>query len=91
MIPCQRDAFDIPDDIACFNCAYMAPMLKVVRKAAGAAIARTSQPWLVTSDEQLRQQKIFVSIRGQMMRIAPHLLTRPADVDRLLGALRQRG
>jgi selenocysteine lyase/cysteine desulfurase len=40
--------------------------------------------------EQLRQQKIFVSVRGQMMRIAPHVFTRPADVDRLLGAIRQR-
>jgi selenocysteine lyase/cysteine desulfurase len=51
MIPCQRDAFDIPDDVAYFNCAYMGPMLKVVRRAAEAALARTGQPWQVTSDD----------------------------------------
>jgi selenocysteine lyase/cysteine desulfurase len=51
MIACQRDAFDIPDDVAYFNCAYMGPMLKVVRKAAEAAIARTGQPWQVTTDD----------------------------------------
>ena len=48
MIPCQRHAFDIPDDVAYFNCAYMAPTLKVVRQAAEDALARTSQPWRVT-------------------------------------------
>jgi selenocysteine lyase/cysteine desulfurase len=51
MIPCQRDAFDIPEDVAYFNCAYMGPMLKVVRKAAEAALARTGQPWQVTTDD----------------------------------------
>jgi selenocysteine lyase/cysteine desulfurase len=51
MIPCQRDAFDIPEDVAYFNCAYMGPMLKVVRKAAEAALARTGQPWQVTADD----------------------------------------
>lgn len=51
MIPCQRDAFDIPDDVAYFNCAYMGPMLKVVRKAAEAALVRTGQPWQVTADD----------------------------------------
>lgn len=48
MIPCQRHAFDIPDDVAYFNCAYMAPTLKVVRQAAEEALGRTSQPWRVT-------------------------------------------
>ena len=51
MIPCQRAAFDIPDDVAYFNCAYMAPMLKTVRKAAEAAIAHVGQPWQVAADE----------------------------------------
>lgn len=51
MMGCQRDAFDIPDDVAYFNCAYMGPMLKVVRKAAEAALARVGQPWQVTTDD----------------------------------------
>src|SRR5215510_2347408 len=51
MIPCQRHVFDIPDDVAYFNCAYMAPMLKAVRSAAEAAIARTAQPWQVSADD----------------------------------------
>jgi len=51
MIPCQRDAFDIPDDVAYFNCAYMAPMLKAVRAAGEAAMVRTGRPWQVTADD----------------------------------------
>jgi len=51
MIPCQRDAFDIPDDVAYFNCAYMTPMLKAVRRAGEAAMARVGQPWQVSSDD----------------------------------------
>jgi selenocysteine lyase/cysteine desulfurase len=51
MIPCQRHAFEIPDDVAYFNCAYFAPMLKAVRRAGEAAIARTAQPWQVSADD----------------------------------------
>jgi selenocysteine lyase/cysteine desulfurase len=40
--------------------------------------------------EQLRERKIFVSIRGGTVRIAPHLFTSASDVDRLLDALRRR-
>ena len=33
MIPCQRDLFDIPEDVAYFNCAYMSPQLRSVTQA----------------------------------------------------------
>lgn len=51
MLPCQRDAFDLPDDIAYFNCAYMAPTLRAARAAAEAALARTSAPWTIAIDD----------------------------------------
>jgi selenocysteine lyase/cysteine desulfurase len=47
MIPCQREAFEVPDDVAYFNCAYMAPMLRSVRAAGDAALASVAQPWRV--------------------------------------------
>ncbi|HEU4732772.1 MAG TPA: aminotransferase class V-fold PLP-dependent enzyme [Kofleriaceae bacterium] len=68
MIPCQRDAFDIPDDVAYFNCAYMAPMLRSVRRAAEAALVRTGQPWQVTSDDFFtppeRARQLFARLIG---------------------------
>lgn len=45
IIPCQRDLFEIPDSVAYFNCAYIAPNLKSVRAAGEAGVARKSTPW----------------------------------------------
>ncbi|MCS5604605.1 MAG: aminotransferase class V-fold PLP-dependent enzyme [Alphaproteobacteria bacterium] len=48
MIPCQRYLFDIPEDIAYFNCAYMSPLLKNVVSAGQEGVARKAQPWRIT-------------------------------------------
>jgi hypothetical protein len=40
MIPCQRHLFDIPDDVAYFNCAYMAPLMKSAMEAGTAGLAQ---------------------------------------------------
>ncbi len=37
--------------------------------------------------ERLSEQKIYVSVRGDSMRITPHLYNNDADVDNLFGAL----
>lgn len=47
MIPSQRHLFDIPDDIAYFNCAYMSPLMKQVREAGVQGVLRKSSPWLM--------------------------------------------
>ena len=46
-IPCQRDLFDIPDDVAWLNCAYMSPMMRAVVAAGEAAIRRKMHPWTI--------------------------------------------
>jgi hypothetical protein len=33
IIPSQRQLFDIPEDVAYFNCAYMSPLLRSVATA----------------------------------------------------------
>lgn len=48
-LACQRDLFDIPDEIAYLNCAYMAPLLRSATAAGQAALARKAQPWRITS------------------------------------------
>ena len=42
---CQRHLFDIPDDIAYLNCAYMSPLLRSVRAAGFDGVAGKSRPW----------------------------------------------
>src|SRR6202048_3480700 len=51
MIPCQRHLFDIPDDIAYLNCAYMSPLMKPALEAGTAGLARQAQTWELTPDQ----------------------------------------
>jgi selenocysteine lyase/cysteine desulfurase len=51
MIPCQRDLFEMPDDIAYLNCAYMGPVSRRARAAGEAGLARKSQPWRITAQD----------------------------------------
>lgn len=51
MIPCQRELFDIPDDIAYLNCAYTAPLLRIAAEAGHAALKAKSNPWTITSND----------------------------------------
>jgi selenocysteine lyase/cysteine desulfurase len=51
MIPCQRHLFDIPDDVAYLNCAYMSPLMKPALEAGTAGLARKTHPWELTADQ----------------------------------------
>ncbi|HSH70982.1 MAG TPA: aminotransferase class V-fold PLP-dependent enzyme [Deferrisomatales bacterium] len=48
MLPCQRHLFEIPADVAYFNCAYMSPQLKRVTAAGVEAMGSKARPWEVT-------------------------------------------
>lgn len=45
MIPCQRHLFDIPDDVAYLNCAYMSPLMLSAREVGLEGAARKCRPW----------------------------------------------
>jgi selenocysteine lyase/cysteine desulfurase len=47
-LPCQRHLFDIPEDVAYLNCAYMSPLLRQVTDAGQRAVARKAHPWDIT-------------------------------------------
>ncbi len=51
MIPCQRDLFDIPENVAYFNCAYVSAIPKPVRAAGEAGVAAKSRPWTIRHDD----------------------------------------
>jgi len=48
LIPCQRQLFDLPGEVAYLNCAYMSPLLKHAAAAGRAAIDRKLRPWQLT-------------------------------------------
>ena len=47
----QRELFEIPEDVAYLNCAYMSPQLRSMREIGERAVARKSRPWEITPDD----------------------------------------
>jgi selenocysteine lyase/cysteine desulfurase len=47
----QRGLFEIPEDVAYLNCAYMSPQLRSVREVGERAVARKSRPWEITPQD----------------------------------------
>jgi selenocysteine lyase/cysteine desulfurase len=48
VLPNQRGLFDIPDDVAYLNCAYMSPLMNTVVAAGETAVRQKQRPWEVT-------------------------------------------
>src|SRR5215210_5614881 len=48
VLNCQRELFEIPEEITYLNCAYMSPQLRAVREAGEEAVARKSRPWEIS-------------------------------------------
>jgi selenocysteine lyase/cysteine desulfurase len=67
-LPAQRALFDIPDDVAYFNCASLAPQLLAARRAAEVAWRRRARPWLIGSDdwftEAEERRTLFARLAG---------------------------
>ena len=68
MIPCQRQLFDIPDNVAFFNFSALAPILRSSRDAGLISVAKKAQPWHVGRaeriDEPERLRTLFAGLIG---------------------------
>jgi selenocysteine lyase/cysteine desulfurase len=67
MIPCQRHLFDIPDDVAYLNCAYMSPLMKPVIEAGIAGLSRKAHPWEITPDKFFTGSDEFRATAAQLV------------------------
>ncbi|HEX6113338.1 MAG TPA: aminotransferase class V-fold PLP-dependent enzyme [Geminicoccaceae bacterium] len=67
-IPCQRHLFDLPDDVAYLNCAYMSPLLRRAAEVGAEAIARKCRPWRIRAEdffgESERARALFAELLG---------------------------
>ena len=50
-IPSQRHLFDLPDDVAYLNCAYMAPLMHPVVEAGLHGVRRKARPWEIAAPD----------------------------------------
>jgi len=48
-LPSQRHLFDIPEDVAYLNCAYMSPLMTRVRDAVVQGLDRKRHPWEISA------------------------------------------
>ena len=68
MIPNQREAFDIPDDVAYLNCAFMGPLSHKVAAAGMGGIAGKTRPWTTTPEDFFsaseRARSLFAEVIG---------------------------
>ena len=67
-LPVQRELFDIPDDVAYFNCASVSPELRAATAAGAAALARRARPWRIASadwfGEVEERRSLFARLAG---------------------------
>jgi selenocysteine lyase/cysteine desulfurase len=47
----QRGLFEMPEEVAYLNCAYMSPQLRSVREIGERAVARKSRPWEIIPND----------------------------------------
>src|ERR1700712_3534536 len=69
MLPADpRALFEIPDDLAYFNCASVGPLPRAARAAIEEGAARRAQPWRVTMrhwiDDYEERRGLFAALAG---------------------------
>jgi len=71
MLACQRHLFDIPDDVAYLNCAYMSPLMKSALEAGRAGLARKAHPWEIIPDKFFTGSEEFRGTAAQLIDASP--------------------
>jgi selenocysteine lyase/cysteine desulfurase len=66
----QRAAFIVDDEIAYFNTASLAPMLRSVRAAGEAALELRSRPWTINATDWFDRVEELRSRAARLMRVA---------------------
>ena len=68
LLPNQRHLFDLPDDVAYLNCAYMSPLMNSVVAAGETAVRLKRHPWDITPPDFFtlpdRGRELFARIIG---------------------------
>lgn len=68
VIPDQRQAFNVPADVAYFNTASLAPQLREVRAAGEVALDRRGQPWMIAAADWFVHVERLRGLFAQLIR-----------------------
>ena len=79
MLPCQRHLFDIPEDVAWLNCAYLAPLMRSVCAAGEWGIERKRHPWRITPTDFFTESERLRALFAQLINAEPdHIAITPS-------------
>jgi len=67
MLRNQRHQFNIPDEVAYFNCGYMGPLSKVVEEAGIKGVMQKSEPWKMTPTDFFTDSDIARGLFAQLI------------------------
>ena len=68
MIDCQRDLFDIPEDVAYLNTAYMSPLMNSVVEAIDKGSRLKARPWTLKIDHFYQDVHIARSLFSELLK-----------------------
>jgi selenocysteine lyase/cysteine desulfurase len=63
----QREAFEVPREIAYFNTASLSPQLRRVREAGERALERRGRPWTISSPDWFSEVERLRGLFGQLI------------------------
>jgi selenocysteine lyase/cysteine desulfurase len=63
----QRNLFEIPEEIAYLNCAYMSPQLRRAREIGEWAVSRKSRPWEVTPNDFFEDVEVVRTLFARLV------------------------
>ncbi len=63
----QRNLFEMPQDIAYLNCAYMSPQLRRAREIGEWAVSRKSRPWEITPDDFFEDVEVVRTLFARLI------------------------
>ncbi len=69
-LPCQRSSYDIPDEVAYFNCAYMSPQPRVVTDAGLEKLPRKAEKGETRARKGARKASSFSKICARVRKDA---------------------
>jgi selenocysteine lyase/cysteine desulfurase len=67
MLTCQRHLFEIPDDVAYLNCAYMSPLMRPVVDAGVHGLHRKALAWEITPEHFFTGAEAFRATAARLL------------------------
>jgi selenocysteine lyase/cysteine desulfurase len=71
-LPCQRGLFDIPRDVAYFDCAKMSPLLNAAAEAGTKGLMRKAHPWDVKAEHWFDESERGRALAAALLGAAAH-------------------